>query len=115
MQAASPVGVPGQQPAAASPKAAPAAAPTAGSSEAAIDPNMLQNLITQLQAPQQQAQVRATKHRQCCTNKQYMSQMGAVSCVSMMDCEVLYVSVAGKQTIGGPGSRCAQGYLPGSV
>ena len=83
MQAASPVGVPGQQPAAASPTAAPAAAPNAGNSEAAIDPNMLQNLITQLQAPQQQAQVRADTHRQCCTTKQHMSQVGTVSCVSM--------------------------------
>ena len=39
----------------------PAPNPTAVSNEGGVDPNLLQNLLSQLQAPQQQAQV-------CCCN-----------------------------------------------
>lgn len=52
MQAASPPGA-----AAGASAILPAANPPAAGNEGAVDPNLLQNLLTQLQGPQQSAQV----------------------------------------------------------
>ena len=62
-QAAGPGGAATQQHPAAAPIApVPASNPAALSNEGAIDPNLLQNLLSQLQAPQQQAQVCTSQH-----------------------------------------------------
>lgn len=53
LQVASPVGG-GQHQPAASPNAASAVIPASVGNEGAVDPNLLQNLLSQLQAPQQQ-------------------------------------------------------------
>ena len=63
-QAAGPAGAVTQQHPAAAPSApAPASNPSAVSNDGAVDPNLLQNLLSQLQAPQQQAQV--CRHNAC--------------------------------------------------
>ena len=81
-QAAGPAGaVMQQQPAAAPTAPAPAANPTAASNEGAVDPNLLQNLLSQLQAPQQQAQVCCCKAYWACPSGMLDSLIGSGNAV----------------------------------